>query len=240
MNVKILPLVEINQIAAEMFKEVITSNEAPVLGLATGSTPVGVYENLVKMHKAGELSFANVQSYNLDEYYGMEPTHEQSYRHFMEEHLFNLVDIDKEKTHVPSGLGTPDEVVAEYEALLADNKVDLQILGIGTNGHIAFNEPGTPFDTRTHVVQLDEKTRLDNQRFFNSLEEVPTQAVSMGLANIMETKKIVLIALGENKAKAVKGMVEGEITTTLPASILQNHPDVTILVDEKAGSLLSK
>ena len=157
----------------------------------------------------------------------------------MNHNLFDHIDIDKKNTHVPSGLNTDE--AASYDVMIEKaGGIDLQILGIGSNGHIAFNEPGTPLHSYTHVVELKESTRKDNARFFNSMDEVPTHAVSMGLASILKAKKIVLIATGQNKAKAIQALVEGDVTTSLPASVLKNHPDATIYVDEAAASLLKK
>ena len=215
------------------FKE----NPNCILGLATGSSPLGVYNNIINAYKAGEVSFKDVKTFNLDEYVGLEGTHEQSYRYFMNHNLFDHIDINKENTHVPSGTEDYEEKAKEYDTLIEQaGGIDLQILGIGSDGHIAFNEPGTPFNSLTHVAELAESTIQDNSRFFNSVEEVPTKAVTMGLASIMKAKKIVLIATGANKADAIKGLLLDVITEDLPCSILRNHPDVTIYVDRDAYS----
>lgn len=229
-----------SQKACEIMLDVMKSKPHPVLGLATGSTPVLLYQNLIADHKMNGTSWANVETFNLDEYAGLDHSHPQSYYHFMCENLFNELDIDLDRVHVPSGLGDLEKNAADYNAMLDETQVDIQLLGIGSNGHIAFNEPGTPFDAKTHVVDLKESTIQDNARlFFNgSIDEVPKQAITMGIANIMEAKKILVLAFGANKQKAVKGMVSGEVTTDLPASILQKHPDCVLICDEEAAALL--
>ena len=211
MRVKIQSKDKMNAEIAQLFIDTVKENPNCVLGLATGSSPLGVYKNMIEAYKNNEVSFKNVKTFNLDEYVGLDGTHEQSYRYFMNHNLFDHIDIDKENTHVPSGtnLETPEE----YDTLIEQaGGIDLQILGIGSDGHIAFNEPGTPFNSLTHVAELAESTIVDNSRFFNSIEEVPTKAVTMGLASIMKAKKIVLIATGENKAQAIQGLLEGLIT----------------------------
>ena len=222
--------------------EVIKNNPKATLGLATGSTPVKLYQNMIEDHKKNGTSYKDIQTYNLDEYFGLDQSHPQSYHYFMCKHLFNEVDINMGNVHVPKGKGNIEEEVALYNKMLAENPVDIQLLGIGSNGHIGFNEPGTPFDSVTHVVDLKQSTIEDNARLFfdGNIDEVPRQAVSMGIANIMQAKKVLLLAFGEGKAKAVKGMVEGPKTTDLPASALQDHPDCVLIIDEAAASLLSK
>lgn len=235
MRVKIQSKDKMNAEIAQLFIDTVKENPNCVLGLATGSSPLGVYKNMIEAYKNNEVSFKNVKTFNLDEYVGLDGTHEQSYRYFMNHNLFDHIDIDKENTHVPSGtnLETPEE----YDTLIEQaGGIDLQILGIGSDGHIAFNEPGTPFNSLTHVAELAESTIVDNSRFFNSIEEVPTKAVTMGLASIMKAKKIVLIATGENKAQAIQGLLEGLITEKLPCSILRNHPDVIVYLDRAAYS----
>lgn len=232
---------EMSEKAFEIIKEIILNKNDATLGLATGSSPVGIYKCMVKEFNEGKLSFKNVKSVNLDEYVGQGVGDEQSYVEFMKEHLFNLVDIDMNNTDLPCGMA--QDVIAEcerYNKMLNSTLIDVQILGIGSNAHIGFNEPNTPFDSVTHVVNLTKETILDNARFFNTIEEVPTQAISMGISNIMNAKSIILVACGKNKAQAIKNVVEGEITPSVPGSVLQNHPNVTIITDEDAGSLLSK
>ena len=230
---------EMSKKAFEIMKATVESKRDATLGLATGSTPIGLYEEMIADHKACGTSYAEVSTFNLDEYVGLDYSSDQSYVYFMREHLFDHIDIKLENTNIENGKAAdPAAECARYNALLAENTVDLQILGIGSNGHIAFNEPGTPFDSVTHVVDLTETTIKDNSRLFNSIDEVPKQAFTMGLSNIMMAKKIVVLANGANKAKAVYGMVHGEITEDLPASILQNHSDCTLICDEAAAALL--
>jgi glucosamine-6-phosphate deaminase len=237
MKIRILDVQDIYNEVADVFVDVIKSKTNPILGLATGSTPIGVYDELIKRNKEGKVSFKNVTSFNLDEYVGLDGNHDQSYRYFMNTHLFNHVDIDKNKTFVPLGIGDIKDNAKKYDLMIdAAGGIDLQILGIGSDGHIAFNEPGTPFNSLTHVAELAQSTIEDNSRFFNSIEEVPTKAVTMGLASIMKAKKIVLIATGENKADAIQGLLQGLVTEQLPCSVLRHHPDVTIYVDKAAYS----
>lgn len=220
---------------ANIIKDVIKDSKRPVLGLATGSSPVSTYKHLVEMYQNNELDFKDVTTYNLDEYYGIDPNHSQSYYYFMNQHLFSQVNIDPSNIHMPSGIGDVALKSQEYNQQLNTDKRDLQILGIGSNGHIAFNEPGTLFEQETHVITLDLKTREDNSRFFNTLDEVPTQAITMGLANIMDSKKIILIASGESKAWAINQLLNGPKSIDVPATILQDHPDVEIVIDQQAN-----
>ena len=239
MEIKVMSSKQIDEEIANLFIHTIQNKPNCVLGLATGSSPLGVYQRLVQACKDHQVSFKKVTTFNLDEYVGLSGDHPQSYRYFMNHNLFDHIDIDKKNTHVPSGLNTDE--AASYDVMIEKaGGIDLQILGIGSNGHIAFNEPGTPPHSYTHVVELKESTRKDYARFFNNMDEVPTHAVSMGLASILKAKKIVLIATGQNKAKAIQALVEGDVTTSLPASVLKNHPDATIYVDEAAASLLKK
>ncbi len=228
----------LSKLIAEEFIKVILQKPNAVLGLATGTSPLGVYANLTKAYEEGRVSFANCTTFNLDEYVGLEGTHNQSYRYFMNENLFNHIDIDKKKTNVLLGVGDYEKFMKEYDSMIEKaGGIDIQILGIGSDGHIAFNEPGTPFDSLTHETELTEQTIKDNSRLFNDISEVPTRAVTMGLKSIMNAKKIVLIATGKNKAKAVYGLVKGPVTEDMPCSILQKHNDVTVYVDEDAYSL---
>lgn len=226
--------------AAQLIAAEITHNPACVLGLATGSTPEGAYKYLVDWHKKGCLSFKEVLSVNLDEYKGLKPDHDQSYRYFMQKNLFDHVDIDPRNTRVPDGLtADPAAHCAEYDAYIRSlGYVDLQLLGIGQNGHIGFNEPGDCFVKETHVVDLTESTIDANARFFASRDEVPKQAISMGMGAIMGAKKVLLAASGEEKADAILGCVCGPISPRCPASILQLHPNVVLVVDEAAASKL--
>lgn len=218
------------KVGFEIFKEALADN-AQVFGLATGSTPITIYKELT----ASDLDFSDKISINLDEYQGLPGTHEQSYRHFMAEHLFNQKPF--KESYVPNGLDEDSEAqTAYYDTLIAEHPLDLQLLGLGQNGHIGFNEPGTPFDVQTRLVDLTPSTIAANARFFASEDEVPRKAFSMGIGSIMKSKKILLVAYGENKAQAVADMVEGPVTTDVPASVLQNHDDVTVIIDEQAAS----
>lgn len=221
--------------ASRHFIEVLQTKENPILGLATGSSPVGMYQYLIKAFENDEVSFKNVTTFNLDEYVGIRYDHPQSYYTFMNEHLFKHVDIVNKNINLPKGNAN---AIADYQLLLDENRRDIQILGIGSNGHIAFNEPGTKFEQTTFEVELDEGTREDNKRFFDSIDEVPTHAVTMGLKDIMNSEKIVLIAIGASKADAIYKMIKEEPNTSLPASILKHHPNVEIYLDEEAASRL--
>ncbi|MPW14430.1 glucosamine-6-phosphate deaminase [Lactobacillus helveticus] len=218
--------------AFEIFKNEI-KNGAKVLGLATGSTPETLYQNFIN----SDLNCSNLISINLDEYVGLTPDNPQSYHYFMRKHLFDKKPF--KKSYVPDGM-TKDVAATckEYDQIIKDNPIDVQLLGIGRNGHIAFNEPGTPFDIGTHQVKLTENTIKANSRFFDNKDEVPKSAICMGTANIMDAKKVVLMAFGENKAQAIKEMIEGPVTEQVPASILQKHPDVTVVVDKVAAQEL--
>lgn len=223
--------------AAERYVELLNQKPNAVLGGATGSTPLGLYAELARLCTEGKVSFKNASSFNLDEYVGLSGTHDQSYRYFMNENLFKHIDIDIGRTHVPSGIDT--SLAADYDKAIEEaGGVDLQLLGIGLNGHIGFNEPGTPFGSRTHVVELTESTRQANKRFFNSINDVPTHAVTMGIRTVMNAKSIILMATGKNKAEIIKKTICGEVTPEVPASVLQLHPFVEFYVDIDAASLL--
>ena len=224
--------------AFEVMKEYLRPGK--VLGLATGSTPLGLYARMVKDHRENGTSYKEIRSFNLDEYVGLPISHPESYYAFMHHNLFDQIDIPEENTHVPSGLGEDLEGQARhYDEMIDECPVDIQLLGIGSDGHIAFNEPGTPFDSGTHVTDLAESTIRDNCRFFdNDITKVPTQAVTQGIGTIMKAKAILLIATGPNKAKAVKEMLEGPVDESCPASILQRHDNVTVIIDEEAAALL--
>jgi glucosamine-6-phosphate deaminase len=224
--------------AFEIMKQVVVSNPNGVLGLATGTTPIGLYKRMIEDCKQGT-SYKNIKTVNLDEYKGLDVNSDQSYVYFMRDNLFNHIDIDLNNTNIENGKAeNAEEECARYNALLDVLQQDIQLLGLGSNGHIAFNEPGTPFGSVTHVVDLQESTIKDNARLFNDISEVPRQAFTMGLKNIMNAKKILILASGANKAKAVYGMIHGEVTESLPASVLQLHPDCTLIIDEAAASLL--
>lgn len=226
-----------SDLGAEIIANTIKSNPSCTLGLATGSSPIGTYQNLVKEYQNKEISFKNVKTYNLDEYCGISRSHPQSYYYFMHENLFNHVDINEENVHIPMiSNNNLEEDCKTYNNMLNDATIDLQLLGIGGNGHIGFNEPGTPFNQETFIVKLTDKTREDNKRFFNSIDEVPTHAITMGISNIMKAKKILMLISGLNKADTVAKLLSGEITTDFPASILNEHPDVTVIIDQDAYS----
>ena len=230
---------EISKQIAEEFIKVVKAKPNAVLGLATGTSPLEVYANLVKANKEGRVSFKGCATFNLDEYIGLEGTHNQSYRYFMNDNLFDHIDIDKSKTHVLKGVGDYLSYANQYDKEIESfGGIDIQILGIGSDGHIAFNEPGTPFDSLTHVAELTEQTIKDNSRLFNDISEVPTKAVTMGLKSIMNARKIVLIATGKNKAQAIYNLLKGPKTEEVPCSILQDHKDCTIYCDEEAYSLV--
>ena len=228
---------KVAQLAAQRYVELLSDKPNAILGYATGSTPLGLYAELVKLNKSGDITFKDVTTFNLDEYVGLDGTHDQSYRYFMDKNLFEHIDIDMAKTHVPSGIDI--EKAAEYDAEIEKaGGIDLQLLGIGNNGHIGFNEPDTPFGSITHKVELTESTREANKRFFNSIDEVPTHAVTMGIKTVMNARKIILIALGTAKAPIIRETIKGEVTPRVPASVLQLHPDVEIYLDYDAASML--
>jgi len=225
--------------AADGIIDAIKTNPSITLGLATGSTPVGLYQRLIVAYNQKKVSFKQIKTFNLDEYIGIERTHSESYFSFMRRHLFDQIDINPDYIHMPNNdINTLKENVNEYNHLLKDNTIDIQILGIGSNGHIGFNEPGTPFGQETFIVDLDQETREANARFFDSIDEVPKQAITMGIKNIMQAKEIVLLASGIEKADAVKAMIEGPVEPNMPASILQLHPNCTVILDERAASKL--
>lgn len=219
--------------AFELIKEVYDQGNLNVLGLATGSTPISLYQEIVK----SDLDFSDKVSVNLDEYVGLAADNPQSYHYFMKEQLFKYKPF--KESYLPNGLAEDEEAECKrYDQVLADHPVDIQILGIGQNGHIGFNEPGTPFDSNTRKVELTESTIEANKRFFERKEDVPTHAFSMGIKSILQAKQIILLAYGEKKAEAIKQMIQDEPTEACPASALQNHPNVCVIVDEAAASLL--
>ena len=229
---------EASDMAFKVMKDYLKPGK--VLGLATGSTPLGLYSRMVKDHEENKTSYAEIKTINLDEYVGLPVTHPESYYAFMYRNLFSALDINEENVHIPSGMAEDlEKECQEYENLISKAHVDIQLLGIGSDGHIGFNEPGTPFDSITHVTDLAESTIKDNCRFFeNDITKVPTQAVTQGIGTIMKAKNILLIATGENKAQAVRDMLQGEVSEECPASILQKHDNVAIILDEAAASLL--
>lgn len=225
---------------ADVIAGVLAAKKDMIMGLATGSTPVPMYREMARRCDAGEMDFSAARSFNLDEYIGLPETHDQSYRYFMNDNLFNHINIDKANTHVPCGIGADHAAdAAHYDEMIeAAGGIDIQVLGIGNNGHIGFNEPSNVFIRGTHVVDLTESTIDANKRFFEKREDVPKQAITLGMGGIMGAKKVIMLAFGKGKAEAVRAMLKGEIDPKMPASILQLHKDVTLLIDEEAASLL--
>ena len=238
--IKVKDYKELSNVAGKIMLELVQAKPDCTLGLATGSSPVGLYQFLIDAYKKGEVSFKNVKSFNLDEYCDLPREHPESYYSFMHTNLFNHIDIKEENVHLPSSLGKDlEKNCKDYSDALNAATVDMQLLGIGANGHIGFNEPGTSFESETLIVELKEKTRLDNARFFDGdINQVPTHAITMGIKNIMQAKSIIMVVSGKNKAKAVYDMVKGEISPVCPASVLQLHPFVTVICDKDAASLL--
>lgn len=230
---------DIANFGANMIAEVMASKKDAVLGLATGSTPIPMYAELVRRYEAGELDFSTVRSVNLDEYYPLAPDNDQSYRYFMNHQLFDHINIDKNNTNVPDGLAEdPSAACAAYEQLIRElGGIDIQVLGIGGNGHIGFNEPAEALDPLTHLTDLTEDTIRANARFFASEADVPRHALTMGIGTILSARRILLIATGAAKAKAIATVLSGKLTTSCPASFLNLHEDVTILCDCDAVSL---
>ncbi|MCM8829743.1 MAG: glucosamine-6-phosphate deaminase [Candidatus Omnitrophica bacterium] len=235
---------EMSKEAGKLVKELIIKKSNCILGLATGSTPIGLYKELIRMHKEEGLDFSKVITFNLDEYYGLSGDHPQSYRYFMDTNLFNEINIKKENTHVPEGKIPIDEIeeyCKKYEEMIKNlGGIDLQILGIGGDGHIGFNEPGSSIYSRTRLVALDEQTIKDNSRFFEKIEDVPKFALTMGVGTILEAREIILLANGSKKAEVVAKAIEGPITSQITASALQLHPKVTVILDEEASSHLRR
>jgi len=229
-------------LGARWIARLLRAKPDAVLGLATGSTPVLLYQELIRLHREEGLDFKEVTTFNLDEYLGLAPTHAASYHQFMEENLFRHINIDEKKTHIPDGLTTdvPDTCRKYEEAILAAGGIDLQILGIGGDGHIGFNEPSSSLASRTRIKTLTERTRQDNAPFFDCAEDIPRHVLTMGVGTIMEAREIVLLAFGEAKAKTLADAVEGPVTASVPASILQFHQKATILVDEDGASQLKR
>jgi len=228
------------QVASQIISEV-QNNYNCVLGLATGSSVIGIYEQLVKDHIKNRTSYKGVKTFNLDEYCGISSLRCQSFCSFMNEKLFKYIDINKNNIYIPNGnSGNLNAECDKYEQLIKDSPIDIQVLGIGANGHIGFNEPGTSFESSTHIIKLHDKTREDNSRFFSCMSEVPAKAITMGIKTILSAKRIILVAMGESKAKAVKQMIEGSLSTECPASALQTHPNAHIYLDTAAAKLLKQ
>ena len=231
---------EMSRKAANIIAAQVITKPDCILGLATGSSPVGTYQNLIAGYEKGDLDFSNVKTINLDEYKGLSPENDQSYRYFMNTNLFDHINIDKNNTHVPNGLEADSEkACSEYNEIIAQSGgIDLQLLGLGPNGHIGFNEPDSVFIPGTHCVDLTESTIEANKRFFESADDVPRQAYTMGIQNIMSAKKILVVVSGANKAESLAKAINGPIDPQVPASILQLHNDVIIVADEAALSMM--
>lgn len=224
--------------AANIVSAHVILNPSCVLGLATGSTPIGMYKQLIDWYNKGDLDFSQVKSVNLDEYVGLAPTHDQSYRYFMQHNLFDHVNIDPANTNVPNGLASDPEAECERynQVIRSMGGIDIQVLGMGHNGHIGFNEPGQAFELETHVVNLTDRTIEANARFFASKDEVPKQAITMGIKSIMQARQILVVVSGEDKADIVKKAFFGPVEPQVPASILQMHPNVVLCGDKAALS----
>jgi glucosamine-6-phosphate deaminase len=233
---------EMSKVAAEIMIEQIKTKPNSVLGLATGGTPIGTYQNLIKDFTKNKTSYERVITVNLDEYIGLEKDNPQSYSYYMKEQLFNHINIPESQTHLPFANGVEDEEAGNnYEKLIDSlGGIDMQILGIGENGHIGFNEPGTSFSSTTSIVKLDDSTREANARYFSKMEDVPTHAISMGISTIMKSRKIILLISGVKKAPILNQLFHTDVKEDLPASILKKHPDVTIIADQEALSILNE
>lgn len=230
---------EMSKEAAKILADAVKNTANPVLGLATGSTPVGVYRELIGMYRDGEVSFKNVTTANLDEYVGLGAENPQSYVSFMKSNLFDYIDIDPSNTYIPDGKANDVQSECErYTKLLGNIPRTVQLLGLGSNGHIGFNEPGTPFARHTHIAELTQNTVSDNSRFFGSIDEVPRRAITMGIADIINAETVLLLASGKNKARAAYDMIKGEVSEECPASILQRHKNAVIILDKEAARLL--
>lgn len=231
---------EVSQLAADRIQQLIEEKRQAVLGLATGSTPIGTYQELIRRYQAGKIDFSQVRTFNLDEYYGLDSNHPQSYHSFMKEKLFNHINVKGENIYIPSGI--PEDVgqyCRAYEQKIEEvGGIDLQILGIGQNGHIGFNEPASELEPDTHLVRLASETIEVNARFFERKEDVPRYAITMGLQTILKARNLLLLVTGKEKAEIVQKLFDSGITTDIPASFLKLHQNVTVLVDEEAGSLV--
>ncbi len=231
---------EMSKKAALMLASQVTLKPESVLGLATGSTPLGMYQELIEMYKHDEIDFSEVSTFNLDEYYGLSPQNKASYHYYMHHNFFKEVNIAPENIHLPDG--NAKDILKEcqaYEKLIDHSGgIDLQVLGIGANGHIGFNEPASKLNVKTNLVELTEETIADNSRFFAKKEDVPRKAISVGMATILKTNRIILLASGKNKARAIKETVSDYVCTEIPSTLLQTHPQVTLIIDKGAASLL--
>ena len=233
---------EVSKKAAQMILSQVTLKPNSVLGLATGSTPIGMYENLVDLNKKGDIDFSEVRTFNLDEYYNLPKENNQSYHYFMYQNLFNHININPANIHIPNGMtNNVDAECERYDELIKESGgIDIQVLGIGNNAHIGFNEPTINFEKGTHLVELDDSTIEANSRFFDNIEDVPKKAITMGVGSIFKSRKIMLIATGENKAEAIYNTVYGKVVPEVPASILQFHSDIVLILDKDAAKLLKE
>lgn len=232
---------EMSRYAAEKTVQTIETNQRPVLGLPTGDTPLKLYQYLIDDHIHNHTDYSDVVTFNLDEYIGLDSKDYNSYHAYMQRHLFRHLNIPLENTFIPKGNGIPlSKAIEDYESALEKHPIDLQILGIGANGHIGFNEPGTSFESTTHVIELDPITKENNKKHFPSRAKVPNKAITMGIHSILQAKEIMLLASGTNKAEAVQSMVEAPPTTECPASALKLHNKVTVLLDKEAAKLLKE
>jgi len=231
---------EMSQKVAEIIKQSLLKKPNLVLGLATGSTPLGTYQEIIKKHKKEKLDFSQVTTFNLDEYVNLSSDHPQSYNYYMQKNLFQQINLQEKNIFIPDGKAQDlDKYCAWYEEKIQEKGgIDLQIVGIGRNGHIGFNEPGSKFSSQTRVISLDRKTIEDNARFFADISQVPRKAITMGIAGILQAKKILLLANGEHKAEIVFQALKGRISEDLPASVLQKHPDLVVILDQEAGKLI--
>ncbi|KGX92312.1 glucosamine-6-phosphate deaminase [Pontibacillus halophilus JSM 076056 = DSM 19796] len=233
---------DLSRNAAAMIETYVRANPTCVLGLATGGTPLGTYQKLILGHEQKGTDYSRVSAFNLDEYVGLEASHPQSYHTYMQEHLYRYINVDAIRQYIPNGKAVNMEDECErYESLLDEiGPPDIQLLGIGENGHIGFNEPGSDLDGLTHTVELAESTRQANARYFPSIEDVPKRAITMGIGSILKSKHILLLASGSRKAMAIKRLVSEEVQSTFPASVLHQHPHVTLLVDRLAYQLVEE
>lgn len=233
---------DVAKLSAELIADVVRHKPRAILGLATGSTPLGTYKELIRLHKEEGLDFSRVTTFNLDEYVGLEHDHPQSYHFFMHDNLFKHININPKNVHVPDGTAKDVPAFCRWyeEQIVKAGGLDIQLLGIGGNGHIAFNEPGSSLGSRTRVKTLDDRTRQDNARFFRNFNEVPKYAITMGIGTIMDARQLILLANGAGKADAIAKTCEGPITAMVPATIVQLHPKATIIVDKAASTKLSR
>lgn len=238
--IKVKNYEEMSEVAANLVIEALKDNPKLNLGLASGATPTMTYHNLAKANKEGIISFKDVKMFALDEYWGLDKKDPGSFYYYYNENFFTKIDVKKENIFAPDGVGDAEKNVAEYQAILDANEIDLQLLGLGMNGHIAFNEPGTPFDAKVHIVDLTDTTMKQNEIYFDEENKMPAKGFTMGIADIMRGKKLVVMASGKSKAPVVKELLEGEKSINFPASILFDHENVTLIFDEEAGSMLEE